>query len=59
MRRLVELLLLTTLVLGALSTAGCSGGCPGICQPSGTHEYVVSRECYPVDRNGNRLYRNP
>ena len=59
MRRLVPVLLVFALALSAFALAGCSGGCPGICQPDGTYEYVVSERCFPIDRNGNPVYRDP
>jgi len=60
MRRLVPILLVLSLTLGAFALAGCSGGgCPGICQPNGPYEYVVCERCYPIDRNGNPIYREP
>ena len=60
MRRMLSILIVLTLTVGATALAGCSGSrnqCPTICQPSGTYEYTVSESCFPIDRNGNPLYR--
>jgi hypothetical protein len=60
MRRTLTILTVLTLAVGVTALAGCSSGrnqCPTICQPSGTYEHVVSERCFPIDRNGNPLYR--
>ena len=59
MRRTVTFLLVLTLVLAATAVTGCSGRnlCPSYCQPERTYEYVVEEHCFPIDRNGNPVYR--
>ena len=59
MRRTVSILLVLTLVLGAALLMGCSSPnrCPTFCQTDATYQYVVSESCFPIDRNGNPLYR--
>ncbi len=56
MRRMLSILIVLTLVVGATALAGCTGArsqCPTLCQPSGTYDYVVNECCFPIDRNGN------
>ena len=61
MRRMLSILPILTLVVGATALPGCSSGmrneCPTICQPDCVHEYVVDQKCYCIDEHGNRLVR--
>jgi len=60
MRRMLSILAILTLVVGATVLPGCSGGrnmCPTICQPDCTHEFVVDQKCHCIDEHGNRLVR--
>ena len=62
MRRMLSILIVLTLGLGATALTGCSSGfsqCPTVWQPSGTYEYKVSERCIPIDRNGNPLGPQP
>lgn len=61
MRRTLSPLIVLTLALCATALNGCSTGmrneCPTVCQPDRTYEHVVSERCFPIDRNGNPIYR--